>query len=367
MKKSLKGAYCLGASLLALGLASCGSDEQAAERPQVARLSFKIAVDGTDAPVSRAASWGYQDEYVKGAQLAVEWYGVNNISVFHYSVEEGGWGFNGSDGTPYMGTVSDNGTNMSVTIAEGTKTWKDNDGIVALFPHHDTGNQMTDGTVTLSSPETVIQNGKNTSHLNSYMYMYGTLPCGTLSGNEITAATMRLHHIPAVLRAWVINEDIRERIVKRVEIIASTGFHSQCKVSYTKEDDGNFTVGLTPIDETLETLTITLDNSDGSNWNKLAAKGVADKTDRLMAYTLCFPTATEQDYIFRVITTDADGNNENAYVSNRVLSADLQTENQLKSGYYYTFVLRLDDKLTASVAGVSQIPGWNNDNETELK
>lgn len=368
--KSISKVYCLGAAMLALGLASCSGDERMAEQPQARQLSFRVTVDESGAPVSRAASWEYEDAYTKDKKLSALWEATNEISVFHYHASEPQWGT-----TIYQGVLNVDAANnktVNVQINGTTPSWAEGDGITALFPYKAGYTAATvEGnvhTVTISSPENLTQTGKNTSHLANYMYMYGTLPCGTFSGADVSA-TMQLKHIPAVLRGLVINKDSKQRIVTKVEMIASVGFPKQYKVSFTKnaDDDSDFTVGLFNADgnEVVKTLTVNI-TGDGTDaaWNKLAATGVTDRSDRLMAYALCFPTATVQTYTFRVTTTDADGNNENAYVSNSVSSDRFTATNgALKSGYYYTFELLLDDKLTASVAEVKAMPGWSDETE----
>lgn len=349
-------------------LASCsGNEEPVAEPEHVTQLSFRVTVDQSGTPTSRAASWKYENTYEEGRTLDVVWDEKESyISVFHCHV-----GTTTPTTTPqwgsYQGTLNSTteaGETLKVEINNPTLTWNNSDGIAVLFPHKDYPTTVEDGahTVTISSPESFTQSGKNTTHLKDYMYMYGTLPCGTFSDADIST-TMPLHHIPAVLCGWVGNTGSEPCIVKKVEAMASVGFPKTLTLTYTKDGD-NLKVNLTPsTTDLIRTLPVTIkDGGTDTDWNKLAPGESFDTAGKLMAYAVCLPTATVQDYRFRVTATDADGNNEKVYISNAIPSTKLNTGGQLKSGYYYTFVLELnDDKLTANVAG-AEISGWKPEN-----
>lgn len=342
-KKNLKWAIPMIAACL---FAACSSNDNEVETPQTKRLTFGVTVDEASAPTSRNAEWDYEDTYTQDKKLTLKWDETNEISVFHYkATAPASW-----HASTYQGNLAvdkDNQKTVSVTIAD----WAEGDGIAAFFPYK-SDYTFADGVISgIEMPSSFTQTSKNATHLSDYMYMYGTLPCGT----SITNATMTLQHIPAVLRSLVINKGDAARNVKSVEIVAATGFPSKMNVTYTKQADKNFGVTMAATSDVKSSITVNFDKYE------LKATGAASNADRLMAYALCFPIATGQTYTFKVTTTDADGNNATTYISNEVLSDKLKA---LKSGHYYTFELLLDDKLTATLKEVTNMPGW--DTETEL-
>lgn len=349
-KKNLRWAMPMMAACL---LTACSSDENAVETPQTKTITFGVTVNQASSPTTRNAEWEYEDTYTEGKALAVNWDAANDISVFHYkAATPGSWNTSAYKGSLAVNKDSQQ-KSVNVTIAGWTEK---EDGIAAFFPYK-SDYTFANGVISnIEMPSSFTQVDKNATHLSNYMYMYGTLPCGT----SITNATMTLQHIPAVLRSLVINKGNAARYVKSVEIVAATGFPSKMNVTYTKQADNNFDVTMAATADINKSITVDCGKYE------LKATGAASYADRLMAYALCFPTATAQDYTFKVTTTDADGSNATTYTSNVVSSSLFTgTDGALKSGYYYTFELLLDDKLTASLAGVAAMPGWGDDIDIE--
>lgn len=349
--------YMKWAMLILAGcmLSACSSDENGVETPTAKTLTFGVNIKEASAPSSRSVEWEYEDSYTKDKTLKLIWdEQANEIELLHYkATDPASWG-----ATSYTGSlnVADGKKTVSVTI-DG---WTDNDGIVAIYPRKDayTVSEGKISNLTMSSDFT--QTGKDATHLKDYMYMYGYATI-TDNNNVSVSGSMTLSHIPAVIRGLVINKSNAARIVKSVEIVPETEFPALMNVTYTKSASGFDIIPEIDNSTKLTSIKVTCDNTSGTNWNTLQATGATNNTDRLMAYALCFPTATSQDYVFKITATDADGSNEVTYTSNVVKKAKLTN---LLSGYYYTFELLLDDELTATIASVTPMPGW--DNETDL-
>lgn len=328
-------------------LSACSSDENAVETPTAKTITFGVTVNEASAPTTRSAEWEYEDSYTKDKKLALQWDKTNDITLFPYNGS--GWMVT-QQGTLTVGS----GNSKTVTFTA------DNDikALTALFPYKNVS--FTDGATEIEMSDTFAQTGKDAKHLADYMYMYGYV-----INPAATGSTMQLNHIPAVLRSLVINKGDAGRIIKKVTIEASNSFHQKMKVSFNyNESESKFDIPVTSVDNAVySSIEVTCSISGTSAWNELAATGAANNADRLMAYALCFPTTTEQDYTFVVTATDADDTNETTYISNKVASSNFPN-GELKSGYYYTFQLLLDDKLTVNLAGVTAMPGWSD--ETDL-
>lgn len=334
-------------------LSACGNDENGLETPTAKTLTFGVNIKEASAPSSRSVEWEYEDSYTKDKTLKLIWdEQANEIELLHYKATSTFWG-----ATPYTGSlnVADGKKTVSVTIND----WTENDGIVAIYPRKDTYT-VSEGKISkLTMPSDFTQTGKTTTHLKDYMYMYGYAT--NMNTDNSVSGSMTLSHIPAVIRGLVINKSNAARIVKSVEIVPETEFPASMNVTYTKSASGFDIVPEIENSTKLTSIKVTCDNASGTNWNTLQATGATDNTDRLMAYALCFPTATSQDYVFKITATDVDGSNEVTYTSNVVKKAKLAN---LSSGYYYTFELLLDDELTVTLKEVTPMPGW--DNETDL-
>lgn len=329
-------------------LSACSSDENVVETPQIKTITFGVTVNEASAPTTRSAEWDYEDSYTQDKKLALKWDNDNNgITLFPYNGS--GWMVT-QQGTLTVGS----GNSKTVTFTANN----DIKALTALFPYKDIS--FTDGATEIEMSDTFAQTGKDAKHLADYMYMYGYVINPTATGS-----TMQLNHIPAVLRSLVINKGDAGRIIKKVTIEASNSFHQMMKVSFKyNESESKFDTDVTSVNNTpYSSIVVTCSGSGTSAWNNLAANGAANNTDRLMAYALCFPTSTEQTYTFKVTATDADGTNETTYTSNAILSNKFPG-GELKSGYYYTFELLLDDQLSVTLNTITAMPGW--DNETDL-
>lgn len=350
-KKNLRWAMPMMAACL---LTACSSDENAVETPQTKTITFGVTVNQASAPTTRNAEWEYEDSYTTNKTLALNWDATNDITLFPYSST---W-MTTQQGTLAVGSGNSNSKTVTFTADNDIKA------LTALFPYKNVS--LTDGATEIDMSSTFTQTGKDAKHLAKYMYMYGSV-----MNPAATGSTMQLNHIPAVLRSLVINKGDAERVITKVTIEASNSFYQKMKVAFTYSAS-KFDTEITPVDNaSYNNIEVSCTAASDPAWNKLAAfnaAGNADnkKPDRLMAYALCFPTATAQDYTFKVTATDADGSNETTYTSNVVSSSRFTgTDGALKSGYYYTFQLLLDDKLTASLAGVTAMPGWGDDIDIE--
>lgn len=335
-------------------LSACSSDENGLETPTAKTLTFGVNIKEASAPSSRGVEWEYEDSYTKDKTLKLIWgEQANEIELLHYkATDPASWVT-----APYTGSlnVADGKKTVSVTIND----WTENDGVVAIYPRKD-AYTVSEGKISnLTMPSDFTQTGKKATHLKDYMYMYGYAT--NMNTDNSVGGSMTLSHIPAVIRGLVINKRNVARIVKSVEIVPETEFPALMNVTYTKSASGFDIVPEIENSTKLTSIKVTCDNASGTNWNTLQAIGATDNADRLMAYALCFPTATSQNYIFKITATDADGSNEVTYTSNVVKKNKLTN---LSSGYYYTFELLLDDELTATITSIGLMPDWSD--ETDL-
>lgn len=237
--------------------------------------------------------------------------------------------------------------------------------MLATYPNYyytKTGDEFT---YSLSRPPQIGSN--NTSHLSKDMAMYATTT--VTSANSIPAMTF--HHLSALLRFTVTNKNTSACRIKQISIVCEGRVSEVFGVKYSlKVDDwekGTITHSCT---KGTTSLVLATQNSATDNGGiELSAAGDTDKHDAFDAYVMTGPGTAElpgQNLIFQIIATDTDGtSNERAYTS-LVLNGDkihAEGSTTWEPGKRYWFNLVLDDALTVTLNGVTDMPGWGTDNE----
>lgn len=366
-------------ALLAVG---CSEDdapvspENGTQQP-TRTLTFKVEVPGTGNPDTRA-HWVYSEEYDGGSTLGFYWDGEEDCEIdwIRYT----GSGTEG-DGTYPETSVSDESN------GKGSLTF-DNDnsemtaGITVSGDYDETKDKIfllfaTDPTITTGADKTTAnavvsinattQRGENTNHLKPSMCMYGEY-----SGD---GKVVKLRHIPAVLRFIVTNIRGEEVKLSSVSMVSSAdaGFNTQANISY--DSKGGYVIE--PI-TTTSTKTLDISITDVEDDVELGYYSL-ENNSKVSLYQMVMPTFTEEmEMQFKIQCVQAFENGEpSEYSSYTTLVLDgamIQTKLNdngtqkaaLCSGYYYTFHLLLDDKLTLEGVSIEDwTPGdtWNGEGE----
>lgn len=398
--------------LIALALLATGcSDDSGMETPSPDvpgknTLTFKVEAPGTNAPDTRA-HWDYSETYTEGAKLGFNWDTEedNLIGWIRYNADGEDGKFSYTYYTDNAGTLTHKDGEVYASIDYLTVGDETGDETVDEFdaaadrlhlffpPCYITrtwdyeGNEVAYAEMSINGTSQI---GESTSHLKESMYMYGEYK----SEDE----AVKLKHITAVLRFIVTNKRGEPVNLHSVTMESENEkFNTQvyAKCTSTNQDiviepqTYNASSSITTYITDMKEKSVTYDgywDEDLQEWineeievlepvetgfRPLAAD------DKVAVYQAVMPTITaDMDIVFKVqcvssideegflIKNDNDEPVESTTYTSLVLSGDriqtiLEEYNKAGfcSGYYYTFNLLLDDKLTLTGMTVSPWEG----------
>ena len=364
-------------ALLAVG---CSEDdapvspENGTQQP-TRTLTFKVEVPGTGNPDTRA-HWVYSEEYEIGSTLGFHW-DEEDIEIDWIRYTGNGTEGNGtypetsvSDESAGKGSLTYNNNTSEMTAGitvSGDDYDETKDKIFLLFatePHITTDGSTANAVVSINA---TTQRGENTNHLKTSMCMYGEY-----SGKD---EVVKLRHIPAVLRFIVTNmrgEDVK---LSSVSMVSSTdaGFNTKANISY--DSKGGYTIVPGTSTQTLVTNITEVEDEEELGYYPL------ENNSKTALYQMVMPTFTEEmEMQFKIQCVQAfDKNNgepsefssyTTLVLDGKMIQTKLNDNGTQKaafcSGYYYTFHLLLDDKLTLEGVSIKDwTPGdtWNGEGE----
>lgn len=198
-------------------------------------------------------------------------------------------------------------------------------------------------------------------HLAKNMAMYAIATVG----NGDTPTSLTFHHLTSLFRFTVTNKSASTCKITKIEVSSGTDVFG----SGWNLDFRGGTMAQEPFTSS-QKLTLGLGTSiTGGNYSGF----VLDTEKKFDGYLLTGPAnvaLTDQTLTFTLTVTDTDGQNERTYTSFALAANEIIKKNDnattWEAGKRYWFNLTLDDQLNVKLNLVDNLPGWDNDTETEL-
>jgi hypothetical protein len=306
-------AYAMALACSTAGLVSCDSSEDTPNTAGNSLVTINLEIQSTNS----RASWEYSNS-TSAQQLKFAWdENDNSIAVLQ-------------GGSVIQGTIvhGDASTKVEFTGAQDAKTY-------LIFPY-----SADPAKLTIAKEHT--QNGDNTDHLSSEMYMYATA--------EANASSVKLKHAPALLRFLVKNT--HGEVITPSKVTISGSFCLTANL-----DVVNDVLTLAPDDAANQTLSVNNETSLQSG-------------EIYALYTTCFPTVTAGSNYTLTVTIGDKTYTSNVISGDSIVTKDADGNAAFLSGYFYTFGMKIGDELDVTSISVSENPfsdGWGDaDSETDL-